>query len=199
MDLPSNRTLIPLFDALQGARVLVRAYRPEDAEALREAVDESREHVRPWLPFADDHQSIEESRAWIIQGMAKWLLREDLILSIWEIASGRYLGGTGLHPHDWQVPAFEIGYWLRKSAEGHGYMAESVRLLTDFAFASLHANRVEIRCDARNTRSAGVAERLGFVREACLRNQARANDGSLRDTLIFALTPGDTRWPKSGA
>ena len=74
-------------------------------------------------------------------------------------------------------------------------MAEAVRLLADFAFNELHANRVMIRCDARNARSAGVAERLGFVREACLRNEARANDGSLRDTLIFALTPSDPRWP----
>jgi RimJ/RimL family protein N-acetyltransferase len=40
-----------------------------------------------------------------------------------------------------------------------------------------------------------VAERLGFVREARLRNEARATDGSLRDTLIFALTPDDPRWP----
>lgn len=199
MDAPTYRTLMPLFDTLQGERIIVRPYRPEDAENLRAAVDESREHVRPWLPFADAHHSVEEARDWIIQGMAKWLLREDLNLSVWERASGRYLGGIGLHTHGWDVPAFEIGYWLRKSAEGHGYMAEAVRLLADFAFNELHANRVMIRCDARNARSAGVAERLGFVREARLRNEARANDGSLRDTLIFALTPSDPRWPKSRA
>lgn len=193
------RTLIPLFDTLQGEHITVRPYRPEDAEALKEAVDESREHVRPWLPFADAHQSVDESRDWIIQGMAKWLLRQDMNLSVWETASGRYLGGIGLHAHGWEVPAFEIGYWLRKSAEGHGYMAEAVRLLTDFAFNELHANRVMIRCDARNARSAGVAERLGFVREARLRNEARAMDGSLRDTLVFALTPDDPRWPKTEA
>ena len=51
-----------------------------------------------------------------------------------------------------------------------------------------------IRCDARNTRSAAVAERLGFVREALLRNE-RDPHGELRDTLVFSLTPDDPRWP----
>jgi RimJ/RimL family protein N-acetyltransferase len=93
------------------------------------------------------------------------------------------------------VPAFEIGYWIRASAEGHGYVAETVQLLTDFAFASLHAQRVMIRCDARNRRSAAVAERLGFIREAHLRNDMRDATGELRSTLVFSLTPDDPRWP----
>lgn len=187
------RTATSLFETLEGERVLVRPYRADDAEVLRAAVDESREHLRPWLPFADLHQTTEETRDWIVQGMAQWLLRENMNLSIWARADGAYLGGIGLHPRDWDIGYFEIGYWLRRSAEGHGYMAEAVRLLTDFAFDRLHANRVEIRCDARNQRSAAVPQRLGFVREALLRNHARATNGSLRDTLIFALTPADAR------
>jgi RimJ/RimL family protein N-acetyltransferase len=116
-------------------------------------------------------------------------------VGFFEVTTGRYLGGSGLHSRGWDVPAFEIGYWVRASAEGHGYVAETVKLLTDFAFTSLGAQRVMIRCDARNTRSAAVAERLGFVREAHLRNDARSADGELRDTLIFSLIPGDPRWP----
>ena len=83
------RTLVPLFESLQGERLRIRPYREADAEALRAAVDESREHVRPWLPFADAHQTVEEARDWIIQGMAKWLLREDMNLGIWETATDR--------------------------------------------------------------------------------------------------------------
>jgi RimJ/RimL family protein N-acetyltransferase len=55
----------------------------------------------------------------------------------------------------------------------------------------LRANRVELTCDALNTRSAAVAERLGFVREARLRNEELARDGTLRDTLVYALIPTD--------
>jgi ribosomal-protein-serine acetyltransferase len=198
MRMPEYLTLLPLFEELRGERVVVRPYRLEDAAALREAIEESREHVRPWLPFADAHQTDEETRDWIIRGMAEWLTRVNVSLSIWDAASGRYLGGIGLHPRNWEVRYFSIGYWLRQSAEGHGYVREAVRLVTDFAFEHLEANRVEIRCDARNRRSAAVAEALGFVREALLRNHSRASDGTLRNTLVFALTPDDPRWPSSG-
>lgn len=191
MSIIPYRTLIPLFDELQSERVVVRPYRESDAQALFEAVAESREHIRPWLPFADAHQTVEESRDWIIHTQSEWLLREALALSIWEKETQRFLGGLGLHPRDWEIRYFEIGYWLRAAAPGQGYMTEAAGLLTSFAFTSLTANRVEIRCDERNKRSAAVAMRLGFKQEARLRNHMKAPDGEVRTTLIFALTPED--------
>lgn len=187
------RTLIPLFDELRGERVIVRPYHENDAVALQEAVAESREHLRPWMPFYDKHQTVEESRDWIIHQMTFWLLREDhLALSMWDVAApDHFLGAVGIHPHNWDIGFFEIGYWLRASAEGHGYITEAARLVTDFCFTQLHANRVAIRCDERNLRSAAVARRLGFKQEARLRNDSRATDGSLRTTLVFAAIPSD--------
>lgn len=196
MEQPPYLTLVPLFDELRGERVIVRPYRVEDAEALRAAVDESREHVRPWLPFADLHQTVEETRDWIIHGIAKRLLRQDINCGVFAATDGTFLGGLGIHPRNWDVRFFEIGYWLRASAEGHGYMSEAVRLATDYLFGMWDANRVEIRCDARNQRSASVARSNGFHEEAHLRNDSRATDGTIRDTLVFALIPSDPRWPQ---
>ncbi|HLQ29317.1 MAG TPA: GNAT family N-acetyltransferase [Ktedonobacteraceae bacterium] len=191
MSTTEYRTLVPLFEELHGERVIVRPYHQSDAQALFEAVAESREHIRPWLPFADAHQTVEESLDWIIHQEADWLLRENMVLGIWERASGLYLGGTGLHIRNWELRYFEIGYWLRTSALGHGYMTEAVQLLTDYAFTSLAATRVEIRCDERNVRSAAIPRRLGFVQEARLRNHMAAPDGTFRNTLIFSLIPTD--------
>jgi RimJ/RimL family protein N-acetyltransferase len=196
--MPRYRSSIPIFDDLRGERVVLRGWGVADAEALREAIADSRDHLRPWMPFADEHQSVEETRDWIVHSMARQLLRESFDQGIWELEGGRLLGGIGADPQDWAIPSFEIGYWLRASAEGHGYMTEAVRLLTDCLFIRLEAQRVQIRCDARNRRSAAVPRRLGFVAEGCLRNYARATDGSLEDTLVFALIASDPRWPGSG-
>jgi RimJ/RimL family protein N-acetyltransferase len=190
-DKPTNPLLIPMFEELRGERVIVRPYREEDAAALQEAVAESREHIRPWLPFADDHQTVEDSLSWINDQRARWILRENMNCAIVDMETGRYLGGTGLHPREWRIPAFEIGYWLRTSAEGKGYMSETVRLLTDFAFDKLGAQRVEIQCDELNERSAQVARRLGYKQEGLLRNEFTAPNGSVRNTLIFSLIPED--------
>jgi RimJ/RimL family protein N-acetyltransferase len=189
------RTQVTLFDELAGERVLVRPYRVEDAEALQAAVAESREHIRPWLPFADAHQTIEETRDWITHTIAQWLLRESLNTGVFLREDGAYLGGAGLHIRSWEIGYFEIGYWLRASAEGHGYMREAVSLLMGFAAHGLLASRLEIRCDARNARSAAVAESLGFKREGHIRNGLLTPTGEMRDTLVFGLIPGDPAWP----
>ncbi len=181
--------LCELPDALTGSRVLVRPLRVGDGAALWEAIDESRQHIRPWLPWVDETRCPSDSESHARRSQAKWLLREDLAVGIWHRETGQFLGGSGLHPKRWEVPAFEIGYWLRRSAEGHGYISEAVRLLCGLGFETLGANRISICCDARNLRSAAVPRRLGFQHEATLRNEHRDTEGNLRDTLIFTLTP----------
>lgn len=192
-DSAQHKTLRPIFDELRGERVVVRPYRPDDAEALFAAVIESRDYLLPWLPWASGYASVDDARDFINRANARWLLREDFTVSVWERESGRLIGGSGLHARNASVEAYEIGYWLRRTAAGHGYMAETVRLLTDYAFDALSAERVFIRCDARNRRSAAVAERVGFRFEGRLRHDAIAYDGAARDTLIYALTREDQR------
>ena len=46
---------------------------------------------------------------------------------------------------------------------------------------------VEIRCDARNVASAAVARRLGYRHEKTRANDITATDGTLRDTMVWAL------------
>ena len=101
------------------------------------------------------------------------------------------LGGSGFTVSSLAVPSFEIGYWLRQSAEGHGYMSEAVRLITTYLFDNLGAQRVMIRCDARNARSKAVAERLGFPFEGGTRHDEIGTDGTVRDSLIYAMIPDD--------
>ena len=180
-----------LPEVIVGERVLLRPYRPGDGEAIWQAVDESRASLRPWLPWVDATKTVADSEMAARRAAGRWLLREDLTVGVWERATGSLLGGSGLHRMDWEIPRFEIGYWLRTAAEGKGYMTETVRLLCSFAFETLNANRVEIRCDARNERSANIPRRLGFVHEATLRNNSCNAAGELRDTLIFAMTPDD--------
>jgi RimJ/RimL family protein N-acetyltransferase len=66
-----------------------------------------------------------------------------------------------------------------------------VQLLTSFAFEGLAARRVAINGDPANTRSASVAQRLGYLLEGRLPNSATGPDGQPCDLLLFALTPED--------
>ena len=176
---------------LVGPRIVVRPVRPGEGAAVFEAVEESRAELSPWMPWAEKTRSVGDSEEAVRRFASQWMLRDELTVGLWHKETGQYLGSSGLHRIDWTVPSFEIGYWLRTSVWGHGYVSEAVQLLCTFAFETLGANRLEIRCDACNTRSAAVPERLGFPLEATLRNSQNEQDGILRDTLIFALIPED--------
>ena len=186
-------TLIPLPEELRSPRLLLRPFRPDDADQVFAAVDESRAHLGAWMAWVDDHVSVDNSRDWCTRCAANWLLRTELTVGVFAAASGRYLGCVSLHDPDWDLRAFGIGYWLRASAIGQGYATEAVRMLVDLAVGSLAARRVELRCDARNEPSRRVAERVGFVLEGQLRNAVLAPDGQPADVLVFALIPDDSR------
>jgi RimJ/RimL family protein N-acetyltransferase len=183
--------LIDLPEEISSDRIVVRRYRPGDGVELFAAVDESREHILPWMPWGPGHAAVEDSEKMVRTWYAKWALREDLPMGIFDKASGRFIGGTGLNRIDWNLRSFEIGYWVRKSAAGQGYVTEAVRLLTGFAFDTIQANRVFIRCAVENLRSGAVARRVGFIYEGSLRNSSRDVDGRLHDMLMFSLIPED--------
>jgi RimJ/RimL family protein N-acetyltransferase len=184
--------LIEVPDELNGPLVTVRAYREDDAPALWAAVEESRAGpLGEWMPWVKEYRAPEDALATIRRLRARWLLREDLITGIFERATGRFLGGSGLSRIEWTIRRFEIGYWLRTSAIGHGYVTETVQLLTRLAFDSLEANRVEIRMDVRNTRSRAVPVRLGFVFEGCMRRAMPDIHSQPGDIDVFALIRED--------
>ena len=187
--------LQPMFETLRTERLVLRPYRLDDAEARWQAIEESRDHLRRYEPEqASSCCSVAEAHVWIIRANADWLVRKRFAIGIWTQVTDQYLGGIGLRPcaeDGWSVPAFELGYWVRASAQGQGYVTEAVGSVTAYALEQLHAQRVEIRCEANNERSAAVATRLGFRLEGHLRNIARQADGTLIDEFIYALIPTD--------
>jgi len=184
-----NPILLDFPDHLETERLLIRAPRAGDGPVINAGVCESMEELRPWMPWAQTIPTVEETEAHLRGAAAHFLQREDLPLTLWRKADGEYLGSSGIHRIDWSGPCMEIGYWIRTSQSGRGYVTEAVNGITAFAFDVLHAARIEIRCDARNVRSAAVAERAGYTLEARFHHHTRAVDGTLRDTLIYVKFP----------
>ena len=177
--------ILPLPHETQ--RLILRSPSPAYAAAIQEAVEESFAELHPWMPWAARLQSLDESKAYLERSEALFHSGEDFAVSGFLRDSGQFALGAGLHVRSWNVPKFEIGYWCRTSLQRRGYTTEAVTALTQIAFSQMGAMRVEIRCNSRNQRSRLVAERAGFRLEAELRSDDRANDGSLRDTIIYAL------------
>jgi RimJ/RimL family protein N-acetyltransferase len=168
-------------------RLTIRGPLPGDGRRVRGAVMESLPELRPWMPWAVDIPDENGYEARVREGQLKFLAREDLWMMLILKGTDTIIGGSGLHRINWEVPKFEIGYWVSTPYAGQGYITEAVIGITDFAFDVLGAKRLEIRCDSRNERSAAVARRAGFELEATLRQDDRHHlTNALRDTLVFA-------------
>lgn len=193
-----NPILLDFPHEFETERLLMRWPLPGDGARVNEALVESRDELKLWMPWAVHLPSVEESEENVRRAHARFLLREDLRLHMFLKTSGRFLGSTGLHRIHWDVGRFEIGYWIRTSASGQGLVTEAVHGIVRWASDHLEARRIEIRCDARNIRSRKVAERCGFHLEAVLLQDEPDVDGLPSDTPIYVklrLPDGDWGYP----
>ena len=117
---------------------------------------------------------------------ARFTLREDLTYGIFDERGG-LVGGTGLHRFDFDAGSFEVGYWVRTDRHRRGIGRRAAQAMLALAFRRLRAARVEIRVDVMNTASAAIPRGLGFVHEGTLRRDSLAPNGTLRDTMVFAM------------
>jgi RimJ/RimL family protein N-acetyltransferase len=182
--------LFSIPESFESNRLIIRAPLWDDGVSVNEAVKESIEELRPWMPWAQSIPTIEESEISIRRSRLQFLDRTDLRLLLILKETGQLIGSSGLHRIDWQARKFEIGYWVRTSFGNQGYITEAVEAITIYAVHELHANRIEIRCDRRNALSARVAERQGFTLEGILRKDICDVKGLVRDTMVFSKVRG---------
>lgn len=121
--------------------------------------------------------------------------------------SGRAVGATAfwdprLWPDRGELCAIEVGFtWLATSAQGTGVNTEAKLLLFQHAFETWQVARVDLKTDARNSRSRAAIENVGARFEGVLRNWSKSwapgEDGLLRDSAIFSITAQE--WPERRA
>jgi RimJ/RimL family protein N-acetyltransferase len=185
----SDPILRDIPDAFETSRLLVRAPQPGDGAEIAVAVAESIGELRPWMDWAQGPPpTAEQSEALAWRAGVRFRAHEALDFNAYLKETGELVAKLGVPRLDWSVPKFEIGYWIRTRFAGQGLMTEAVAGLVAFGFDVLGAQRIEIRCDPRNVKSAAVAVRLNFALEGVLRNDHRAPDGHLRDTAVYART-----------
>ena len=166
-------------------RLVIRCLEPKDASMHGVAIEESLDHLLPWMAWAKQWPlSIQER----IELLRKWRGNFDLGVDFeygnFNPAESFLLGAAGLHTRHGQGVR-EIGYWIHKDHINHGYATETSAALTKVAFEIDHVTRVEIHCEPSNIRSASVPRKLGFTHDPTLQNRIEYRPGNLRDSIIW--------------
>ncbi len=155
-----NHILIDVPKSIETDRLLLRMPLPGDGTVVNEAIKASFTELKPWLGFAQVLPSVDETESNNREAHAKFLTRKALRYLVFYKQTNQFIGSTGFHNIDWDVPKFEIGYWIDSRMGGKGYMREAVGRLTKLALTDLKGRRVEIRCESENIKSEGFQNSL---------------------------------------
>jgi RimJ/RimL family protein N-acetyltransferase len=182
----SDTKIIDPAYRIETERLVVRCYEPSDARLLMESVQESVEHLKPWMPWAHEEPlPFEQKLRGVKRFRGKFDLQEDYVYGIFNPEETRLIGGTGLHTRlgDRQL---EIGYWIHKDFINKGLVTESTAALVKVAFEVIHVHRIEIHCDPGNQASASIPRKLGFTHEGTLKQKTPFLD-RWSDSMVWGL------------
>ena len=115
-----------------------------------------------WQP----HSDLNVTRLFIAQCERSWVERSAYRWVVETRQEGELLGMVSAHVSGHAV---ELGSVLARGAWGHGYIAEALRPIADWALAQEQVFRVWAVCDVDDERSTRVLAKLGMQREGYLR------------------------------
>jgi ribosomal-protein-serine acetyltransferase len=165
-------------ELIEHAPVTLRRYRAEDADALFQAVTESLDHLRPWLPWAADY-SRESAEEFLAGSVKDWdegtAYNYAILIAIpgGSALAGRALAGRALADRALAggiglmtrcgPGGLEIGYWVHRAYTGRGLATAATAALVRQAFGLPGVDWVEIVHDELNVASGQIPRKLGFA------------------------------------
>lgn len=173
---------------LTGPTVRLEPLRPDHADALFAAADEQTFRYlltvpESWTPAA--FRSLVERMV---------AMPDRASLAMIDRATGTPIGATAFLEIRPEHRTIEIGAtWISPVRRGTHVNPEVKLLMLRHAFETLGADRVQLKCDARNQVSQRAIAALGAVREGTLRSHLIAPDGQPRDTVVYSILSAE--WP----
>ena len=160
-------------------RLILRRYEQRDLQDLYEYLsDPEVVAFEPYPPM--DLEAVREN--------LQWRISTDEMIAVELRSTGKLIGNVYLGRRDFE--ALEIGFVFNRAYWGGGYALESCQALVERAF-SQGIHRIYAECDPNNTASWHLLERLGFRREAHLRQNVwfhKDTEGNpiWKDTYVYA-------------
>ncbi len=139
--------------------LLLRRWRAgSDAAQAFRLIEESADHLLPWVPWVAGH-SEGRTRDFLERSEARWESGEIYNYAV--VEDGTPVGMCQSHraePGGWR-----LGYWLHPAATGRGIATRATAALAAEMFTLPDVEYLEILHDLANVPSAAVPRRLGFT------------------------------------
>jgi RimJ/RimL family protein N-acetyltransferase len=148
---------------------IVRRFVASDAESFYDAVSISIEALAHCLGVSLITRFERPGHGW--SSLQRWESGREYPLGVFEAASGKVVGGTGVNHINKAYRTGNIGYWVRSRYTGKGIARFAACKSAVLGFEELGLTRLEIVVLTHNKASARVAEALGARFECEARNR----------------------------
>jgi RimJ/RimL family protein N-acetyltransferase len=185
------------------AGLLLRAWRPDDAEAVYQACQDP--DIQRWTTLPSPYLMAHAVSFVVEHAPAAWTDGTGAHFAVLQQAGevgGQLLGSCGLVNIDRRRNFAEVGYWTAPWARGQGVALRSTRAIARWAFTDLKLDRLIWQAEVGNHPSRLVALRAGFRIEGQLRLASRRPievtgepGGGRTDVWIGTLFPGELSAP----
>lgn len=179
-------------DHLSTPSVHLRRWRGHEGADLDAAIEASRLHLTPFMPWASTDATDPAFRPnWLRERVHAFDAGASFAYGMFD-ALGAVMGGCGIEP----LPGDEasIGYWVHASHVRRGVGTSAANALTQAAL-NAGCRRVWLRHDEANVGSRAIAERLGYT---LVRSEPHSIDapGQTGTSLVWAFEAAsvDDRW-----
>ncbi|MFZ9018341.1 MAG: GNAT family N-acetyltransferase [Ilumatobacteraceae bacterium] len=176
---------------LTGRRVLLRPLRPDDFAAWREVRVRNEDWLIPWEPLRSPSlpDPVRDRSAFESRCLARDRERTaDHAYPFGVFIDQQFAGEVNLNNViRGAMQSATIGYWIDRERAGRSYIAESVVVLSRFAFEDLGLHRLEICIVPRNANSRRVMDKLAFREEGIAERFLEIN-GTWEDHVRYAIT-----------
>ena len=181
------------FPALVTRRLSLRAFMPDDAEALYAM--RTNDRIMKYLG-RDKMKNLTEAKDFIQKVTIDALENKALEWAISLKGDNFVIGKLGFWRILPQHRRAEIGYTLIPNHFGKGIMSEAVSAVLRYGFEEMNLHSVEANLDPHNTKSAQLLTRNGFVKEGHSRGNYFYN-GKFTDTGSYGLLRSE--WVKKNS
>lgn len=184
--------LIDLPEAIIGEKVILKPTQPGDGKKLHDAIAEHypsfTEYYGHMHADYDTPPTPEVIEIHCRQRYAEYILRNPaLSYNIYD-KENNYLGFFEFIDMDFYGGFTKMSGWLRPSARNKGYMTDTIKTMTDFAFDTLDMNRVSTKIDEDNLEALALMDRVDFAQEGILKNGfvKHNENGAPANMVVFA-------------
>lgn len=177
--------------SIRTKRLNLRCWKLDDATALRNSLDRSAKHLRPWVPFMkSEPRSLEDTTRWLA-GRREWFIEgAHFCYGMFSPDNSELIGEMTIINHA-ALGEFEIGYWVGIEHTGNGYALEGSAVLTRLCFERLEAELIEINFASENGASGAIPKRLGYSHECTRANRYVDCNGERHDLEAYILFRDD--------